>query len=776
MARKKRSRRGKNKPVQRSLLGRLLGFALVVTVLAAAGYLVFLDLRVQYAFEGKRWALPARVYAQPLELYVGLDLSTERLASHLRSLHYRKVSRLDRPGTFQRRGHSIELITRPFRFWDGDERSRHLTVEFGPSGVSALVAHDGPQPGLARLDPALIAGIYPSHHEDRILVKREELPPLLVQGLIAVEDRHFLEHHGVDPKGIARALWANIRAGRTVQGGSTLTQQLVKNFLLTSERTIQRKVVEGMMAVLVEAHYDKDEILEAYANEVYLGQDGRRAIHGFGLASHFYFQRPLAELDSQDIALLIGLVKGPSYYDPRRHPERAKARRDLVLDLMAANGALEPLAAQRAAAAPLGVSRRTRGGITRYPAFLDLVRRQLNRDYREEDLTSEGLRIFTTLDPTVQEAAESALAGGLPILERRHGLQSGSLEGAAVFTDPRTGEVLAVVGSRDVRSTGFNRAVDARRPIGSLVKPFVYLEALARPDSYNLLTPLADEPFTLELPGGRTWSPENYDREYHGNVPLRDALAQSYNAATAMLGLELGVEQVVESLRRYGIERDLQAYPSLLLGAVELTPLEVASLYQVLASGGFRSPLHTIREVVAADGEPLQRYPITSEQVADPGAVYLLTSAMQRVITSGTGRGLLQKVPAALALAGKTGTSNDKRDSWFAAFSGDMLGVVWLGRDDNGPAGLSGSSGALRIYGDAAREIGLMPLQAIAPGNVETVWVDRSTGRRASPDCASAEPVPFLGGHTPRELASCLQRGRGSNTAPEYDRYRDTTR
>ncbi len=766
-ARKQRKRR------RRGPIAGLIRWSIALSGGALLVYIVYLDFRVQLAFEGKRWAIPARVYAQPLELYSGLAVSPEKLADHLRTLHYRKAVLLDRPGTFQRRGSDFELVTRPFHFWDGEEPSHHLTLRVADGRITAMRAINGPQPGLVRLDPALIAGIYPSHNEDRVLVKREEIPEPLIHGLIAVEDQSFYSHNGIDPRGIARALWANVRAGRTVQGGSTLTQQLVKNFFLTSERTLERKAVESLMALIVEAHYDKDEILEAYANEVYLGQDGKRAIHGFGLGSHFYFQRPLEELELQHIALLVGLVKGPSYYDPRKHADRAKARRNLVLDLMASEGAIDAGTAERAARLPLGVSPRTRGGITRYPAFLDLVRRQLERDYREADLTSEGLRIFTTLNLSTQHALESALEGGLPILEKRHGLPADSLQGAAVFTDPQTGEVIALVGSRDVKTPGFNRALDARRPIGSLIKPFVYLEALSHPDAYNLISPLNDGPLSVKLSGGRVWSPQNYDREFHGTVALRDALAHSYNAATARLGLELGVERVVESLERMGIDRKIQPYPSLLLGAADLTPFEVAGLYQVLATGGFRTPLRAIREVVGANGEPLQRYPITVRQVSDPGAVYLLTTAMQRVITDGTGRTLLQKVPDTLRLAGKTGTSDDKRDSWFAAFSGDVLGVIWLGRDDNGPAGLSGSSGALRIYGDAARDIGLMPLQPIPPSGVEMVWVDQYTGGRSAPNCAGSQPIPFLGGYTPRENSPCLGGFRGYSN---YEAIQDGAR
>lgn len=727
--------------------GRWRRIALAVGLLltlALSLYVAYLDGRVRSEFAGKRWALPARVYARPLEIYAGLSLGREELVAHLRTLGYRKVADLQGPGSYRELGRSLELVTRAFPFWDGLEPSRTVRVSFQGRRVGDLAAAGAP--GVIRLDPALIAGIYPAHYEDRVLVRREEIPQQLVAALISVEDRKFYQHHGMDPKAILRAFLANLRAGHTVQGGSTLTQQLVKNFFLTNERTLQRKLKELVMALLVEWRYDKDEILEAYANEVYLGQDGQRAIHGFGLASHFYFGRPLNELAVDQVALLVGLVRGPSYYDPRRHPERARARRNLVLAMMAEVGVLEAEAAYAAAERPLGLTPQDRRGITRYPAFLDLVRRQLRRDYRDEDLTSEGLHVFTTVDLQVQSSVEQAVAGGLPILERRHGLPAGSLQGAAIFTDPGTGEVLGLVGGSEPRAEGFNRALDARRPIGSLVKPFVYMSALAQPQRYNLMSILQDEPLTVPNPNGAAWTPRNYDQQFHGPVPLRTALANSYNAATVRLGLELGLEQVVDSLHRYGVERDVPAYPSLLLGALELAPIEVAELYQVLANGGFRAPLRAIREVMAADGEPLQRYPLQVESVASPASVYLTTAALQAAVASGTGRSLSQKLAPELQLAGKTGTTDGGRDSWFAGYSGNMLGVVWLGRDDNEATEMSGAQGALRIFGDAMRGLPVTALQPLPATDIEWRWVDPGTGVLADAACPGAERLPFVSG------------------------------
>jgi penicillin-binding protein 1B len=747
-------------------------FALTsIASVALVLYLGYLDAVVRTEFEGKRWALPARVYARPMELYVGMRIGVDDLSEHLKELGYQKQNPPGRPGRYNQTGNLVELVTRKFRFWDGEEASLHLRLEFDDTRLAAMRETSGRRPELVRLDPKLIAGIYPSHNEDRILVRRDELPDLLVDGLLAVEDRHFFEHKGFDPKAVARALVANIRAGRAVQGGSTLTQQLVKNFFLSNDRTLRRKFTELWMALLVEWRYGKDEILEAYANEVYAGQDGQRAIHGFGLASQFYFGRPLQELAPEHMALLVGILRGPSYYDPRRFPDRALKRRDLVLALMRDQGYLDPRTATTAISRPLGVTTRTRGGITQYPAFLDMVRRQLRRDYADDDLTSDGLQVFTTLDIRVQSETEQALGGGIPILEQRHGMASGNLQGAGVFLDPQNGEVLALVGGRNPRESGFNRALDARRPVGSLIKPFVYLRALSQPTSFNLTSQLEDKPLSIEDHDGKVWTPQNYNRRFHGEVTLREALANSYNVATVRLGMEVGLPTIVEALRGYGVEAQMNPFPSLLLGAVELSPSEVANLYQVLASGGFRMPLRGIREVVTAEGRPLQRYPLTVEAVAPTGPVFLTTEALQMAVATGTGRSLLEKVPDTWRLAGKTGTSSGHRDSWFAAYSGDLLGVVWLGRDDNEPTGLSGASGALRVFGDAVRDLPMTPLDPLTPEDVEWLLVDTETGLLADNNCLQTIELPFMRGYGPHESSSCTSLEKFAEDVPDLDSW-----
>jgi penicillin-binding protein 1B len=725
-------------------------------LLAAAGYVVFLDHVVRSRFEGTRWALPAHVYARPLELYPGLDLSDGQFEEELQGLGYRQGG-LDRPGSYLRQGPRIEVHSRAFAFWDGSQPPRRFAVSFSDGAVADVRPQSGQRSPLTRLDPALIGSIHPSRHEDRELVRLPDVPSDLVATLIAVEDRDFHTHHGLDVSAIARALLANLRARRAVQGGSTLTQQLVKNFYLDSERSLWRKLNEAIMAVLLEVHYGKDEILEAYINEIYLGQQGNRAIHGFGLASRFYFQRPLHELRLDEHALLVAVVRGPSYYNPRRHPQRALERRNSVLEQTAELGFIEPAALRAAISRPLGVTDRADlgGGDERYGAFVDLVRTQLRRDYSEDALRGEGLRVFTTLDPVVQHSARQAVSETLGRLETQRSLPAGTLEAAVIVTRNADGEVLALLGGRPGRTQGFNRALDARRPIGSLAKPAVYLAALSRPERYTLATLIDDAPLTVRNAGAAPWSPRNYDGRSHGRVPLFAALSHSYNVATARLGMEIGVGRVVDTLHRLGVQGDIPAYPSTILGAAGTSVLDVAQMYQTLAGGGFRVPLRAVSAVLTAANEPLKRYPLDIEATADPAAVYLLTAALQEVVRNGTAAGLSRWLPPALGVAGKTGTTDDFRDSWFAGFSGDVTGVVWIGRDDNAPVGLSGAAGALAVYGDMMKRMSPQPLAPAPPEGIETAWIDPVTGGRSGPQCDGAVELPFVAGTAPREPAPC---------------------
>jgi len=750
-----KSRSPRNRTRRRSSAARpWLGWVVklsIVGLVILAGFAVYLDAIVQEKFSGKRWTIPAKVYARPLELFVGQKLAKDDFLAELDALGYRREKAVAGPGGVSVAGNNVEMQTRGFQFYEGAEESRRIRVRFSGDFVAGLNSADGSSLAVARLEPVLIGGLYPAHNEDRILIKLDQVPPYLVQTLVAVEDREFFEHFGVSPKSIARAVWVNLTAGALRQGGSTLTQQLVKNFYLTNERSLTRKATEAMMAVLLELHYDKQEILEAYLNEVFLGQDGRRAIHGFGLASQYFFGQPLAELKLHQIALLVGMVKGPTYYNPRRHPERALERRNLVLDLLAEQQVVDPAEVAAAKQKPLGITQRGSMADSSYPAFLDLVKRQLREDYREEDLTEEGLRVFTSFDPILQLKAEQAMSDTL----KRLGKGAEAVEGAMLVTNPETGEIQAMLGSRQPGYAGFNRALDAVRPIGSLIKPVIYLTALERPSQYTLTSLLEDEPFSVKGADGQVWRPQNYDRKAHGTVYLYQALANSYNLSTTRLGLDLGVPNVLKTLQRLGVSVDWPAYPSMLLGAGALRPIEVADVYQTLANGGFNTPLRGIRSVLTAEGEPLKRYPFQIQQRFDPGAIYLTQRAMQRVMHEGTGRSAYNQLPRSLNLAGKTGTTNDLRDSWFAGFSQDLLAVVWLGRDDNGKTSLTGATGALRVWTDFMRRADPLPLNSPLPENVVQVWVDSRTGQGTDERCPGAVQMPYIRGSEPAPGPGC---------------------
>ncbi|HEY5994909.1 MAG TPA: penicillin-binding protein 1B [Gallionellaceae bacterium] len=744
-------------PIIKSIFrSRAFRVTILLMLLGLSGYIYYLDVTIREAFDGRKFSLPARVYGRALELYPGLKLSRERFVDEMKSLGYHENPDPKEPASYKLTMNGVEFTTRDFTFPDGAQATQHVHAEFADGKVSLLQVHGATDTDLPllRMEPPQIGGIYPGHNEDRELVQLNQVPKMLVDTLIATEDRQFYTHSGVDPRGIARAVYKTV-TGQRIEGGSTLTQQLVKNFFLTKERTLTRKANEVLMSFLLEMHYGKDEILETYLNEVYLGQDASRAIHGMGLASYYYFERPLERLEPQEMALLVGLVKGPTVYDPRKHPKEALKRRNVVLQEMAGQNVITQAQAAAAIALPLGVVERAPAGTSPYPAFLQYVYRQLQRDYREDDLRSEGLRIFTTLDPFVQRQAEQALKSRLAEIEKARRFKANTLEGAVVVSSTQTGEIQAMVGGRDARYAGFNRALDSQRPIGSLAKPIVYLTALEDPQHYTLVTPLDDSRLVYKERGAPDWKPQNYERTFHDKVQLRVALAHSYNVATARLGIDLGVERILDKLPLYGIDRKPPPFASSLLGAYGLAPVEVAQMYQTFADGGFRTPLRAIRDVVAADGKPLQRYPLNVEPVAQPGPIYVLTAAMQGVVREGTAQAMTNYLPAEINVAGKTGTTEDMRDSWFAGFTGNRVAVVWVGRDDNKPSGLTGASGAMTVWGEMMKNLPTEPVQPPMPEDVEMANVDPVSGARYDEGCKQGTMLPFIKGSAPVEVTPC---------------------
>ncbi len=736
-----------------------LGLIALVPTLA---YTVYLDVTIRKQFEGQKWALPAHVYTRPLELYLGQKFDRALVQAELDELGYVDRPSLDRVGSFRLSQNELAIYQREFRFWDDLRPQQKIRLQLSEGLIQSISVESNSgalsETEIVRLEPRLFGSVSPLSHEDRTLVKLEDIPQSLVDGLLANEDRKFYSHFGVNPMGIARAMISNLRAGRVVQGGSTLTQQLVKNYYLTSDVTLSRKFTEMIMAMLLEFHYTKDEILQAYFNEVYMGQAGNRAIHGFGLASQYFFGRPLHELDLHQLAVLIAVNNGPSFYNPIRHPKRSLKRRDLVLSTMLEQGVIEQPDYQQAINAPLSISPTAASAATlSYPSFMGLVRKDLQADYQQDDLLSHGLQIHTTLNPRIQETLEKAMRSELAAIEKRKSIKTGSLQVAAVVIRTDNGEVAAMLGDRNPSFSGYNRALNARRPVGSLLKPFVYLTALESPEHYSLASLVRDEPISVSQKGSPDWRPQNYDGLPHGQVMMIDALSRSYNLATVNLGMELGVENVSSTIRRVGYHQKFSQLPSVLLGAVPMSVVEVSQLYLTLAAGGFKTPVKGIRSVLSSDNEPISHYSLDIEQVIEPQFVSLINYALQDVVRNGTARNVLTGFKYDYGLAGKTGTTDDYRDSWFAGFSGNYLTVVWVGRDDNKPTKLTGASGAAKIWAKAMQQ---MPLQRLELAYNDLV-LRREVFYSQDPlaqDCSLSRTLPMLIESLAIENVPCADR------------------
>lgn len=716
-------KRGKapRKSQKRSWLGLLLKIILVVAVIIAA-WGIYLDSEIRHRIDGRVWDLPATVYGRMVSLEPGMPFDRKDMIALLEGTQYRQVTKITRPGEFSVKGNSIELLRRPFDFPDGKEGQIHTQLNFEDGELSEIKNLDtGRDFGYFRLDPRLITMMQSPNGEQRLFVPRSGFPDLLVDTLVATEDRHFYEHDGISLYSIGRAFVANLTAGRAVQGGSTLTQQLVKNLFLTNQRSLWRKVREAYMAVIVDARYSKDRILELYLNEVYLGQAGNDQIRGFPLASLYYFGRPVDELSLDQQALLVGMVKGASLYNPWRNPKLALERRNLVLRLLQQQNVINQELYDMLSARPLGVQ--PKGGvITPQPAFMQMVRNELQQKLGNKMQDLSGVKIFTTLDPISQDAAEKAVEEGIPALRKQRRLAD--LETAMVVVDRFSGEVRAMVGGSNPQFAGYNRAMQARRSIGSLAKPATYLTALSQPQQYRLNSWIADQPLALKQPNGQIWRPENDDHQFSGKVMLVDALTHSMNVPTVNLGMSLGLKNVVDTWTKLGVNPDqLSPVPSMLLGALNLTPVEVAQAFQTIASGGNRATLSAVRSVISEDNKVLyQSYP-QAQQVEPPEAAYLTLYSMQQVVDHGTAHALGSQYNT-MHLAGKTGTTNNLVDSWFAGIDGKEVAITWIGRDNNQSTRLYGASGAMQIYRRYLASQPPTPLQLTPPDDVSMMPVD----------------------------------------------------
>ncbi|EKI0252840.1 bifunctional glycosyl transferase/transpeptidase [Enterobacter asburiae] len=696
----------------------------IIFVVLMAIYGVYLDQKIRSRIDGKVWQLPAAVYGRMVNLEPDMSISKNEMVKLLEATQYRQVSKMTRPGEFTVQANSIEMIRRPFDFPDSKEGQVRARLTFDGDRLDIIENMDNNrQFGFFRLDPRLITMLSSANGEQRLFVARNGFPDLLVDTLLATEDRHFYEHDGISLYSIGRAVLANLTAGRTVQGASTLTQQLVKNLFLSSERSYWRKANEAYMAVLMDARYSKDRILELYMNEVYLGQSGDNEIRGFPLASLYYFGRPVEELSLDQQALLVGMVKGASIYNPWRNPKLALERRNLVLRLLQQQQVIDQELYDMLSARPLGVQ--PRGGvISPQPAFMQLVRQELQSKLGDKVKDLSGVKIFTTFDSVAQDAAEKAAVEGIPALKKQRKLSD--LETAMVVVDRNSGEVRAMVGGAEPQFAGYNRAMQARRSIGSLAKPATYLTALSQPNQYRLNTWIADAPISLRQPNGQVWSPQNDDKQFSGQVMLVDALTRSMNVPTVNLGMSLGLPAIVDTWQKLGVSKDqLHPVPAMILGALNLTPIEVAQAFQTIASGGNRAPLSALRSVIAEDGSVLYQSFPQAERAVPAQAAYMTLWTMQQVVQRGTGRQLGAKYPG-LHLAGKTGTTNNNVDTWFAGIDGREVVITWVGRDNNQPTKLYGASGAMSIYQRYLANQSPVPLNLVAPEDIVDMGVDSS--------------------------------------------------
>ncbi|TPH27627.1 penicillin-binding protein 1B [Haemophilus haemolyticus] len=696
----------------------------------------YLDWQIRSKMDGQIWRLPAEVYSRIESVKISDNLAFDEVIQILLDNEYRQTTMVAAPGDFKLEDDTIVVLRRAFPFPDKPEPQRVLRLRFVDNKldrIEDLVSVKAIDE--FRLAPKLIA-MLESDNEDRLAIPLQNYPRLLIDALILTEDRRFYDHHGINPVGIIRALITNIRAGQTVQGGSTLTQQLVKNLFLSSERTITRKANEALMSLVLDWRYDKNRILETYLNEIYLGQNGDTQIHGFELASQFYFGRSIREISLDQIALLVGMVKGPSLYNPWRNPQNALERRNVVLKLMLEHKMIGDELYQLLSQRPLGVQQK--GQISRkYPSFIQTLQADLRRELGEHKMSSLlGARIFTTMDLKQQAQAENAVVNTVSQLQLK--TKNPYLEGAMIVADYRVGEIRAVVGGLQTQYAGFNRALMAKRQIGSLVKPSIYLTALSNPEQFRLNTPINNQPITINVKGSPSWQPRNYDKKYSGSVMLMDALARSLNIPTVNIGMKVGLSKVIDTQKAMGWDNvEIPKVPAMLLGAYTISPYDVTKLYQTIANQGGRIELTTVDTIADRQGNIIYQHDKTAKQVVPQEAAFQTLFAMQQTVERGTARSL-QNDYADLRLAGKTGTTNDARDTWFVGIDGKNISTVWLGRDDNGETKLTGASGALQIYKDYLSHTYIEKLKLNKPANMKWVGITQ----HGSWDCDSNQVIP----------------------------------
>jgi len=718
-------------------------------------------------FDGQRWDIPARIYSDTFTVYPGLRVDTQAFRRRIERLGYTSVGGSpSRRGTysFSRSDRTLAIHLHQFDYPDRQEPGRQIRMDLDEAGRIVSMREGNREVVQFDLEPALLSGGGGSENEQRQVLDLDKFPPMLVRSVLAVEDKRFFDHAGVDMQGLARALAVNVTSGEIRQGGSTLTQQLMKNFFLSDERTMGRKVSETALALMAEQRFSKGEILGNYLNEIYMGQNGSSAIHGMGEAARFYFARDVADLSVGEMATLAGVIRAPSYYSPHKHPERAISRRDLVLSMLYDQGDIDQAAYELALHEPLQTAAPDTVGI-RAPYFVDFVARELTKRFPERVLQSQGYRIFTTLDPEMQAIAESVVADNVVEMERDIGealAKAGQpLQAALVVMEPKTGAIRAMVGGRDYGGSQFNRAIDMRRQPGSTFKPIVALAALGSEQvgarHFKPTSQVMDERMQWEWQG-QVWSPRNYEGEFYGMVTIREAIEHSLNSAVARMAKDVGVKPIRDLAVRMGMTSDLGVYPSIVLGGQPVPLLDMAKVFSVFATGGMRVTPLSVHDVVGTGGEVLEGNSVEMRRIVPATDAYLVTHLLEGVMERGTGATARRKGfkhPA----AGKTGTSNDYKDAWFVGFTPNLLAAVWVGFDEAASMGLAGSEAALPIWTDFMRQaLADTPHDSFdVPPGIVLVDVDKKDGLIANPECPKQVREAFLVGEEPRQ--SCNEHG-----------------
>jgi penicillin-binding protein 1B len=776
VTKKPKTRVIKREEVRRGLLSRIfnpttlgiLGFLALVSLSVFAFFYFKYSRMIDARLRGDVVVRTTGIYAAPRTVRVGQAMTLAALKSYLDGIGYVESTKEadSKRGRYQIKPGGIDIHVSGDAVINGTRQFPNLSMVFAPNGrtIAKLTDTDTKRNlDSALLEPELMTAISnEKQRQKQKLVSFKDLPKDYVNAVIAIEDRQFFEHAGINYRGIVRALWRDASEGEMQQGGSSITQQLVKNFFLTPEKTLKRKLQEMMIAVVLETKLSKEEIFQLYANEIFMGQAGSYSINGVGEAASAYFNKDVVNLTLAESAFLAGIIRGPSLYSPYRDPERARARRNQVLDSMADAGLLARDVADRAKATELKIQPKRSALNSDAPYFLDYLQQQLAAELSTRDFGRQSYRVYTTIDVELQRAAEKAVGDTLATLDpifskrKKNPVPAGTLQAALVALNAKTGEIVAMVGGRDYGQSQLNRAVDANRQPGSVFKPIVYATALgtAYEESEEVITPASmflDAPETFYYGRGQTYAPENFGKKYSNrDVTMREGLVHSLNVVTVRIAEKVGYPKVARQAERLGLPRP-QAFPALALGTAEATPLQVASAYTAFANGGMLAEARPVKRVTNSDGVSITETKTSAQPVLRPEVSWLMTSMMQDVINRGTAA-RARAMGFTGTAAGKTGTS---RDGWFAGYTPNLVCVVWVGFDDNSELGLEGSKSALPIWAAFMKQaVQLRPEMGgdsfAKPDKVVEAEIDPTSGMLATDICPARRVEYFIEGTQPQ--------------------------